>query len=409
MTLKVLRQENGGNATEMVLESGLAYFELQAGSGSGQMRVRFSDSVVTASGFTVLRIDLDNAPGEVAVFSGNAHMERGNALALDLHGGESVSLSRADVSGYNLAESIEPDSWDAWNADRDQTLQAEFGAKTGATKSFVDNNNPAWADLDANGNWYNVPGQGYVWSPYDAGNAGWDPYGNGNWMWTPRFGYMWVSGDPWGYMPFQCGAWNYYNSFGWGWAPGMGMCQPWWGMGGGGWISNIGYAPGGYRPPMPPHPRPGPPHRPIGHPISGGGKLGPYPLVAVNRRPASGSFALPARDRSTPVVIAGHLVQPLRPVSPRPQYDRPATGFVNRPAPASQEGRTAGVPARPAGSIFGGGHPGNTPAPRSSGGSQPAPAASHASSGGASASHSSGGGGGGGSHSSGGSSGGSHH
>ena len=45
--------------------------------------------------------------------------------------------------------------------------------------------------------------------------------------------------EPWGYMPYQCGAWNYYNSFGWGWAPGV--CQPWWG-GGGGWAINIGNA-----------------------------------------------------------------------------------------------------------------------------------------------------------------------
>ena len=49
-------------------------------------------------------------------------------------------------------------------------------------------------------------GQGYIWSPYDAANAGFDPYGIGNWMWTPGFGYIWASGYPWGYMPFQCGA-----------------------------------------------------------------------------------------------------------------------------------------------------------------------------------------------------------
>jgi len=41
---------------------------------------------VTASGFTVMRINLDNPPGDLAVFSGNAHLERGSALTLDLHG-----------------------------------------------------------------------------------------------------------------------------------------------------------------------------------------------------------------------------------------------------------------------------------------------------------------------------------
>ena len=205
LTLTILRGQGASAESEIVLESGLGYFELQSGNDSGQMRIRFGDSVVTASGFTVLRIDLDNLPGALAVFSGNAHLERGSALRLDLHGGQSVALDASDASRYNLSETITPDSWDAWNADRDQVLQAENGDRTGATSNVADNNNPAWADLDANGNWYNVPGQGYVWSPYEASSQEWDPYGNGYWMWTPRFGYIWVSGDSWGYLPYQCG------------------------------------------------------------------------------------------------------------------------------------------------------------------------------------------------------------
>jgi hypothetical protein len=63
LTLTVLRGQNGPGETEMALESGLGYFELQSGSGASHMRVRFGDSVVTASGFTVLRIQLDNPPG----------------------------------------------------------------------------------------------------------------------------------------------------------------------------------------------------------------------------------------------------------------------------------------------------------------------------------------------------------
>ena len=123
-------------------------------------------------------------------------------------------------ANYQLAESIEPDSWDAWNSDRDQALTAEAAAQTGASANLGEPQNPAWNDLDANGNWYDVPGQGYVWSPYEAASAAFDPYGYGNWMWTPGYGYLWISGYPWGYMPFQCGAWNYFDGFGWGWAPG---------------------------------------------------------------------------------------------------------------------------------------------------------------------------------------------
>jgi hypothetical protein len=388
LTLTVLRQQGGSADAEIAVEGGLVYCELQGESPTDHIRVRFGDSVVTAGGFTVLRINLDNPPGELAVFSGNAHLERAGALTLDLHGGESVALNAADPSGYNLAESIEPDSWDTWNSDRDQALNAEAAAQTPATSSFANHSNPAWGDLDANGNWYNVPGQGYVWSPYEAAGPGWDPYGNGRWMWTPRFGYVWVSDNAWGYLPYQCGAWNYYDDFGWGWAPGMGFCQPWWG--GGMYGLNIGLIPGGYRAPLRPHPRPAP---------GRGGRWGPHPVIAVNRRSLGGSSGLPARDKAAPVVIAGHAVEPLRRFSPRPQYDRGASGFMNRSQPSYPGARMTETPGRPSvpyygggrevrpaapGAYYGGNPMGNPSAPRTYyGGGQRGPAPSHPYSGGA--------------------------
>ena len=189
----------------------------------------------------MVRLMDDMPPGELAVFSGNVHLERGDALQLDLHGGESVALDAADAKQYNLAETVQPDSWDSWNSDRDQILNGEYSDKTPATASMNSYGGEGLGDLDANGNWYNVPGQGYVWSPYDAqaGGAGWDPYGFGHWVFYPRAGWVWVSGYQWGYAPFQCGLWNFYDNFGWGWMPGSG-CSPWGGFGeawygGGGW------------------------------------------------------------------------------------------------------------------------------------------------------------------------------
>jgi hypothetical protein len=408
LTLAVLHGQGETADTEIILASGLAYFELQGQSTTKPIRVRFGDSVVTTDGAAVLRINLDNPPGELAVFSGNAHLERGTSLSLDLHGGESVALNGADPTQSIVAESIEPDSWDTWNADRDQAMTATAAARTGAENSLPDNENPAWNDLDANGSWYNVPGQGSVWSPYEAADSGWDPYGNGYWMWTPRFGYIWVSGDSWGYLPFQFGAWNYYSGFGWGWAPGAG--QPWWGNG---WASNIGNRPFGYRPPI----RPTPPHGPVFHPMRAGLTASPNAVVAVNRHLVSGRESLPVRDRNVPVTIAGHVVQLLHPVSPRPQYDRSAAGAQNGSRPA-YGGTRPQAGQRPANSFASGGShpvyaPGNSAAPRFSvpvarpsapasrpSGGQQSPTYSRPSSGGGSSSagHSSGGGGGGGSH-----------
>jgi hypothetical protein len=348
LTISVLRGSGANGEAVIALEGGLGYFELQNTLESGTMSVKFGDSVATASGFTVLRIDMDNPPGALAVFSGNAHLERGSATTEDLHGGESVSLSANDESRYTVNESIEPDSWDSWNSDRDQAMTSDSAARTGATQNYGQGSNPAWNDLDANGNWYDVPGQGQVWSPYDASNPGWDPYGNGNWGYSPGYGYTWISGNPWGYIPYQCGLWNWYDNFGWGWAPGLGGCNPWWFGGMGYYGPNVGRGYGGYRPPLRPHP----PRAPL----RGTG------LIAVNRRVVPGPGTLPQRDKTSVVQIAGYTVQPMRPLSPRPSYDRSTSEFVNGTVVTHVGSVPATGQGRPAGPAFGATRPGTSTA-----------------------------------------------
>ena len=337
VTITAVGSQGGPGGTELVLEGGLAYFEMQGGGPGGiPMRVTFGDSAVTATGFTVIRIRMDNPPGDLAVFSGNAHLDRGNSLSLDIHGGESLALNATDPSRYDLAETIEPDSWDSWNSDRDQALNAETIDQTGAASNFVnsDTPSPAWNDLDANGNWYNVPGQGYIWSPYDASDAGWDPYGNGNWMWTPGYGYIFVSGYSWGYMPFQCGSWNFYDGFGWGWAPGIGInvglrmggCHPWWRTGRY-YGPNIGRTPGGYRNIEVPRYR-----GPIG-------RMPPPRPVHVDRGGFhGGDRPLPPRSRNSPVQIGGATVAPLRPLPGNRRYEPSQSGYVYHPRGAQGSG-----------------------------------------------------------------------
>lgn len=335
LSLSTLRGGNGSvRQTEVWLNAGLGYFEMQ-GQTVEAYGVRFGDNVVTATEPSVVRIDLDKKPGTVAVFSGDAHLESSGNLALDLHGGESVTLNESDPNAYNLAESIEPDSWDVWNSDRDQALGATAAERTPASTSMADSANPAWGDLDANGNWYEVPDQGYVWSPYEASSSTWDPYGTGSWLYAPGAGYEWISGEPWGYLPYQCGAWSYYSSFGWGWTPGM--CQPWWGGGiySTGWVINIHKAPPRYRFPVRPrpfNPRPG----------DGVRRVGPQPVVPVHRRLQAVDTELPARNRETAVTIAGNTVTPIRPIQIiRGPYNHSAPAFGFRPEPG--QGATAPV------------------------------------------------------------------
>jgi hypothetical protein len=314
-----------------------------------------------------------------------------------VHGGESLKLKGKDGK-FTVAETIEPDSWDSWNADRDQDLNAVAATQTGAANGQPDSSNPAWSDLDANGNWYDVPGQGQVWSPYDASNPDWGPYGNGNWVLTPGYGYTYVSDGAWGYTPYSCGMWNWYNGFGWGWAPGMSGCSPWWNNGV--YLMNVAGGPGWWHAPV----RPREPPRRFPGPIHGR----PAPVVAVKGHfSAPPNLVLPARDRAVSVVIAGNTVAPLRPLSARPEYGHTATGGTG--ANGVRQAAAFGVPGSAARTIpysnpyartgsAGAGRATNYSSPsHSSSSTGHAPSStSHVSSGGGGGGHVSSGGGGGG-------------
>jgi hypothetical protein len=137
LTFTALQQQGTSTHTEIVLNGGLAYFELQPSVAEHSLRVSYGPASFSATGFSIVRIAMDHPPGELAVFSGNVHLDRGDQLQLDVHGGESLSMDLSNVTRYNLAESITPDSWDSWNADRDQVLNGEAGERTAATNSSV--------------------------------------------------------------------------------------------------------------------------------------------------------------------------------------------------------------------------------------------------------------------------------
>ena len=151
LALSVLQQKGTGTRTEIVMNSGLAYFELQPSTPEHSFRVNYGPAGFTPSSFSVVRVISDTPPASLAVFSGNIHLTRGETVQVDVHSGESLTLEGSDSASYNLTESIEPDSWDAWNADRDQVLNTESADKTAATGSLKNYPNVGLSDLDANG------------------------------------------------------------------------------------------------------------------------------------------------------------------------------------------------------------------------------------------------------------------
>jgi hypothetical protein len=275
--------------TEVTVLSGLGYFELNTSNGQ-HFLVHFNAAQAQPVTNSIFRVNLDNTP-DLSVFVGTVRASVSGAFDQTVEEGRSLHFAADDASNVATA-SIQGDTWDQWNQDRDNQIAQQAQQQTSARETSGAADEPGWDDLDANGDWYPVEGYGNVWVPNDE-PQGWDPYGNGSWANYPGWGYTWISGYSWGWLPYHCGAWNYWDSMGWGWVPGQ--C-------GLGWRPTVDFwnTPRGWRPP----PRPIP-----------GGHIGPPSrLIAVNHGPALPNHGINGgitNHHTQPVRIEGQRVDPL--------------------------------------------------------------------------------------------------
>ena len=287
----------GNYQTQLGLVHGLVYAELRA-AAKYTYQLNVDGALVSPVENATIRVNLDEPPAVIAVLTGRAHVERtydAGGYRTDVRGGETLTADPFDTSRYFLSQQITQDSWDNWNEERDQAAADEAASRTAARDSLEGAQGYGWSDLDANGSWYDVPGQGQVWQPTVAMNAGFDPYGYGSWVWAPGSGYVWASGYNWGWTPFRCGNWSFWNGFGWGWAPGVNCGFGGWGFPGGVFVINI------VRPPLGYH------FLPL--PVRGPG--GVHPIVVVH---SGHGYGVPVGSMQGPRTIAGHTVEPLRPI-----------------------------------------------------------------------------------------------
>jgi hypothetical protein len=294
---------SGGCHTNITILRGLIYTEVRATSKLNY-RIDADGALITPVANTTIRVKLDQPPAVVSVLDGSVRIEhastpQADGYKTDVRTGETLISDTSDSSRYSLSQGIEQDSWDEWNRARDQAAVDAAAERTNARDGFAGDQGYGWSDLDANGSWYDVPGQGPVWQPSVAQEDDFDPFGYGSWVSYPGSGYVWASGYIWGWTPFRCGSWAYWNSFGWGWSPGRGCGAAGWGFSGGTghniYVINIIRPPLDYRLPTRPAHESGV-HRPIlvGHPP---------------REPGTGM-----RPSHEPRMIAGVPVEPRRPV-----------------------------------------------------------------------------------------------
>jgi FecR protein len=302
--------------TQVTILHGLVYAELRASSKYFYV-VDAGGELISPVANTTVRINLDQPPATVSVFDGTVQVEHwstpeADGYKKDVRAGESLTGDPSDSSQYSVSQNVEQDSWDEWNRARDQAAADAVLNRTTARDNYAGDQGYGWSDLDANGSWYHVPGQGQVWQPTVAEDADFDPYGYGSWVANPGAGYVWASGYTWGWTPFRCGCWSYWNGFGWGWSP-VG-CGPVGRGSGGVFAVNIVRPPQNYHAPT----RPGP-----GHEV---GMLHPIPVGRAPREPGTGLH--PSHE---PRMIAGVLADPFRPIgNASTSKDRPVVGAALR-------------------------------------------------------------------------------
>lgn len=269
LSLDMLGLEGGTATTRMTLLGGLAYFELRKAAGV-IYSVNAGGVTMTPAENATVRVKMDDSPAVFAVLTGAVRLERVEGFRAQLRAGESLRADAKDETRYFLNEQFADESWDHWNESRDELAADDATKRTAARDAYAGAQGYGWADLDANGNWYNVPGQGQVWQP-DVADENFDPYGYGNWVWSGG-GYVWASGYAWGWTPFRCGRWIYFPGFGWGWVANS-RCGRWGGhFGGEGGGEGGGVLIGGtaQRPPR---------YKPVQAPLRGPGKV--HPIIPV--------------------------------------------------------------------------------------------------------------------------------
>jgi hypothetical protein len=136
--------------------------------------------------------------------------------------GQTIQIHGSDHPEYKVDAAPGEDEFDRWAMDRDrQAMRAQVQRPPQAEQppQGGQQDEPPYvgsSDLDASGQWSEVPDQGWCWTPQV--DAGWAPYTYGRWGYEPYFGWTWISFEPWGWAPYHYGSWFSYGGR-WHWRP----------------------------------------------------------------------------------------------------------------------------------------------------------------------------------------------
>jgi len=167
---------------------------------------------------------------QVVGLAGSGQISKGEMLTLLGATAAEVALSRLnrDDAGYLVDDyyGYQYPNYDGRYANYDAYLADPFyydPYRNDVSYRYVTYDAPGINDLSYYGDWRDVDGYGYAWSP--RVDAGWTPYQDGYWVRDYPYGLTWVSNEPWGYTPYHYGRWAYAGDR-WYWVPEAASATP---------------------------------------------------------------------------------------------------------------------------------------------------------------------------------------
>jgi hypothetical protein len=168
---------------------------------------------------------------QVVGMGGNGQISKGELLTLVGNTTANAVLSQLDGrdAGYLVNDYYSyqyPQYYDGRYRDYNAYLNDPYyfdPYRRNVSYQYVNSYIPGLYDLDYYGDWRNLDGYGYAWSP--RVDDGWMPYQTGYWYTDYPYGPTWVSSEPWGYAPYHYGRWAFVGDR-WYWVPDRTNVEP---------------------------------------------------------------------------------------------------------------------------------------------------------------------------------------
>lgn len=170
----------------------------------------------TAREASLFRVDTDGNGSSATTYFGALRFAANDADVV-IAAGQRADFGYAGPTRYRWSTPTR-DEFMHWSAARDREAPPTVSSR------YVSPEMTGAEDLDAWGDWAEVPEYGPIWTPRIVA-ADWAPYRTGRWVWVSPWGWNWVGDEPWGFAPFHYGRWVQYRGR-WAWVPGERIARP---------------------------------------------------------------------------------------------------------------------------------------------------------------------------------------